>query len=136
MPTTELPITEADVNVVTEASVELAKEKFADLLRYLTQLEDEVSIAKFDLESEHEFAQALLFAIKDVLTTLESARSNLEPTLIAGFLWARVRAKVERAIQEGSISPSYRERLSRLTEEIAQTVNTEFSEPASSEATK
>lgn len=136
MPTTELPITEADVNVVTEASVELAKEKFADLLKYLTQLEDEVSIAKFDLESEHEFAQAVLFAIKDVLTTLESARSHLEPTLIAGFLWARVRAKVERAIQEGSISPSYRERLSRLTEEIAQTVNTEFSEPASSEATK
>jgi hypothetical protein len=112
---TELPITEADINVVEEnKSVELSAEKFKDLLDYLTHVEDELSIAKFDLDSERKYAGILLYTLAKLTRSINAEYPDTEIQRLV-LDWIRYcRKHLDLELKEGAISGDHVRQFSLL----------------------
>lgn len=104
--TAEMPITEDDVRVIKERkSVELSAEKFKELLDYLTQIEDELSITEFDFATERSFTGLLLKAFTHSISTFKSASSDTDPRELSLDLIKKWSDYLSRQVHKGLINP-------------------------------
>lgn len=104
--TSEMPITEDDVKVIKDRkSVEISGEKFKELLEYLTQIEDALSVAEFDLATEHRFGNFLLEAFADSIDTIIRSSSS-DPNLkeLSFDLFRKLKDCLSQQVEKGSIS--------------------------------
>jgi hypothetical protein len=124
---TEIPISEEDVNVIEERkSVELSGRKFNDLLLYLTHLEDQLSTVKFDLESEHRFANLLLHTFVRSVYAVSSEASEGGVGQAVVELFSEFERGLERQVQEGFLSAEQLQRFYEVRGEVEGTSNVTY----------
>lgn len=118
---TELPITDSDVTVIPESkSVVLSAQKFYDLLDYLTRLEDELSVAKFDLESERRLTMVLNTALAKSIAKINWASQETDMKALALELLETCEQYLTQEVKDGSISEDQAGRVSMLLRWIAE----------------
>ncbi len=102
---TELPISEQDINLLTEGElVQVPAEKFADLLRYIDQLERSLSISESNVAQERRFIDILIHGLANAFGAI--SRYGLRTRTKTDF-----QTSVQEALEGGSIGPDQFERL-------------------------
>jgi hypothetical protein len=102
---TEIPITEDDISVIEERKVvELSGEKFKELLDYVTHIEDALSIAEFDLSSERRFADLLIDAFANSITSIRWENDDEVGKTLSQTRYAMWERRLAREVRDGHIS--------------------------------
>lgn len=121
---TELPITEEDVNVIEERkSVELPGSKFYELLEYITQLDDELSISKFDLDGERRFANVLIYAFTRTIDSISVASPDMDMKEFALELFKACEEQLVNQQREGYLSAEQLQRFHRRFKRAEDSTN-------------